>query len=206
MRILPAVWATLCGVLAVTTAAPLPARPASPADSRRSDADLLLAEGRQWLLRAPDSAIDGLFQALLDSARRPAQAQAICGLFAPGADRSLAGLGAVAAELDPGTRERYVLAVTDLFLAATRHPPQAFDGVAARQALRQAGVRAALLHDGFTTGLRGDDPVAGCHSLAMLLEALAPRPLGERAAVTRLLLIEGLEQLGRGAMDRDGRD
>ena len=33
-----------------------------------------------------------------------------------------------------------------------------------------------------------------CRSFGMLLDALADRPLGERAAVTRLLLHEGLSQ------------
>lgn len=158
------------------------------------DPSALVADGRELLLRAPDSAIDGLFQALLDSARRPGEARALCMLFDPRADRSLAGLNAAAAQFDPATRERYVNAVAHLFVAATRHPPQPFDPAAARQALTQAGVRAALLNDGFGAGLGGDSD-ARCRSLAMLLDALAPRPLPERAAVTRLLLIDGLGHL-----------
>lgn len=208
MRVPPA----LCACLAVAAAAPLsaqPPRPASPPTVLESwgfDPAVLVADARELLLRAPDPAVDGVFQALLDSARRPGQAQAICALFDPRSDRSLAGLNAIAAQLDPAMRERYVLAIADLFVAATRHPPQAFDPAAARQALQQAGVRAALLNDGFAAGLDGDDPVARCRSLAMLLEALAPRPLAERASVTRLLLIEGLQQLERldyGAMAAD---
>lgn len=159
------------------------------------DPAVLVADGRELLLRAPDHAIDKLFQVLLDSARQPRQAQVICALFDPDADRSLAGFNAMAAELDPAIRERYVLAIADLFVAATRHPPAPFDAAAARQALRQAGVRAALLNGQFSAGLQGSDPDARCRSAAMLLEAMAPRPLAERAAVTRLLLIEGLERL-----------
>lgn len=164
------------------------------------DPAVLVADGRELLLRAPDRAVDGLFQALLQSARQPTQAQATCALLDLQAERSLAGFNAVGASLDPATRERYVLAVANLFVAATQHPPQPFDPAAAQQALEQAGVRAAILYDGFSAGLNGDDPIARCRSLAMLLEALASQPLPERAAVTRLLLIEGLGQLAGAAL------
>lgn len=186
---------------------PAPSRAAS--DSARTaqaiqdwgfDPAVLVADGRELLLRAPDPAVDGLYQVLLDSAHRPAQAQALCALFDPRADRSLAGLNAAAMRFDPATQERYVGAVANLFVAATQNPPQPYDPAAAQQALKQAGVRAALLNDGFAAGLNGDDPDARCRSLTMLLDALQPRPLAERAAVTRLLLIEGLDYLADGAL------
>lgn len=160
------------------------------------DPAVLVADGRELLLRAPDGAVDGVFQVLLDSARQPRQARVMCALLDPAADRSLAGLNALAGGLDAATRERYMQAVAELFVAAAQRPPQPFDAAAAQHALRQAGVRAALLHEGFSQGFSGDAD-ARCRSAAMLLQALAPRPLAERAAVTRLLLMQGLEYLAR---------
>lgn len=186
----------------VPPAAAQPPAPAATAPSAEVlqawgfDPAVLVADGRELLMRAPDSAVDGLFQALLESARRPRQARVVCALLDPAADRSLAGLNAIAGGFDPATQERYVQAVAGLFVAAAQHPPQAFDVAAAEQALRQAGVRAALLNDDFSTGFSGGAD-ARCRSAAMLLQALAPRPLHERAAVTRLLLVRGLEHLAR---------
>lgn len=185
----------LAGLVPPVAAQP-PAPPAEVLQAWGFDPAVLVADGRELLLRAPDAAVDGLFQALLDSARRPRQARAICTLLDPAADRSLAGLNAIAGEFDPATRDRYLQALATLFVAAAQHPPQAFDAAGAERALRQAAVRAALLNDGFNAGLAGDAD-ARCRSAAMLLRALAPRPLRERAAVTRLLLVQGLEQLAR---------
>jgi hypothetical protein len=171
-----------------------PPPPVPPLQGWGVDPAVLVADGRELLLRAPDTAVDGVFQVLLDTSRRPQQARVVCALLDPQADSSLAGLNAIAGGLEPAMRERYVQAVAVLFVAAAQHPPQPFDAAAAEQALRQAGVRAALLNDGFSAGLAGDT-AARCRSAAMLLQALAPRPLPERAAVTRLLLMQGLQRL-----------
>lgn len=181
------------------------AQPAQPAQARAAiqawgfDPAVLVADGRQLLLRAPDPAVDGVFQALLATSRTPQQARVLCGLFEPQADRSLAGLNAVAAQFDEATRQRYANAVALLFVAAAQNPPQPFDAAAARHLLRQAGVRASILHDGFMRGLNGDDTDARCHAIGLLLQTLAERPLAERAAVTRLLLIEGLDYVATGS-------
>jgi len=61
-------------------------------------------------------------------------------------------------------------------------------------------VTAAILHDGFiaglnTTGSTIDNRAARCRSLRWLLDAMQSRRQGERAAMTRLLLDEGLARL-----------
>jgi len=164
------------------------------------DPAVLVADGKALLARAPDPAIDRLFQAVHASSRDPRDAQVLCELFDPQADRSLAGLNAIASGLGPASQQRFANAVADVFVAAVQSPPQPYDTAAARQALKAAGVRAALLNDGFSAGLEGDDHPARCRSVAMLLDALHERPLSERAAVTRLLLGEGLQQLAGNAM------
>ena len=113
----------------------------------------------------------------------------------PQADRSLAGLNAIASGLAPASQQRFGNAVAEVFVAAMQNPPQPWDPAAAQQALKAAGVRAALLNDGFSAGLNGDDHPARCRSVAMLLDAVQQRPRSERAAVTRLLLSQGLQQL-----------
>ena len=56
-------------------------------------------------------------------------------------------------------------------------------------------MRAAILDGNFLAGLNGNDHNARCRSVGSLLESLQSRPLGERAAVTRLLLSQGLNYL-----------
>lgn len=159
------------------------------------DRSALLADGRQVIRRAPAAAVDEVLQALIASARQPREAEAVCALFDPGGDRSLSGLNDVASQLPPQSRERLTGAVAGLVFAALQAPAQPWDEDVARQALKQAGVRAALVQDGFTAGLQGDDHAARCRSVATLLEVLADRPLEERVGVARLLMDEGLSQL-----------
>ena len=163
------------------------------------DPAVLVADGTELLARAPDPAIDQLFQAMHASSRDPADAQVLCQLFDPAGDRSLAGLNVIASRLGQASQERFANAVAGVFVAAMQNPPHAHDTAAARQALKSAGVRAALLNDGFTAGLNGNDHAARCDSVAMLLDVLHERPLSERAGVTRLLLSEGLQRLVDGA-------
>lgn len=156
------------------------------------DPAVLVADGEELLRRAPDAQIDGLFQAVHASAQSPQEAQVLCALFAPEADRSLAGLNTIASRLGEDSRARFADAVAEVFVAAAQHPPQSYDPAVARQSLKAAGVRAALLNDGFAAGLNGNDHDARCRSIGWMLDALQTRPLPERAAVTRLLLSEGL--------------
>ena len=159
------------------------------------DPSILVAGGEDLVRRAPPQAIDALLQAITASAREPAEAAAVCALFEPGADRGLDGLNEAAGRLPPHSRDRLVTAATGLMLGALQAPAQPWDEDAARQALKQAGVRAALTQDGFMAGLQGADHQARCRSVGTLLEVLAGRPLEERVGVARLLMFEGLAQL-----------
>ncbi|MFP7723254.1 hypothetical protein [Lysobacter sp. A3-1-A15] len=164
----------------------------SPVQEWGFDPSVLVADGRDLLQRAPDPAVDGLFQAVHATAQDPADAGVMCALFDPAADRSLQGLNDTAARLGEQSRLRFADAAVDVFVAAAQSPPQPFDRAQATQWLKAAGVRASLLHDGFVAGLNGGDHGARCNSVGALLEVLHDRPLTERAAVTRLLLGEGL--------------
>ena len=159
------------------------------------DPAALVSSGQDLLSRAPDATVDGLFQALHATAKRPEDSQALCALFDPQADRGLDGLNTLVSQLGEESRVRLADAVAQFVVAAAQNPPQPYDAAAARQALKSAGVRAALLNDGFVAGLNGDDHPARCRSIGLLLDALQPQPVGERAAVTRLMLAEGLDRL-----------
>jgi hypothetical protein len=201
---IPARIALACGVLlALPVAAPVMSQSSSTLADWGFDPSVLAADGRELLRRAPDREIDALFQALHGASRQPEEAATICGLFRPQADRSLAGLNRAAARLSPATRERFALAVADVLVAATQHPAQPYDPAGAQQALKAAGATAAILDEDFLPGLHGDDPDARCRSFGLLLDGLAMRPVGERAAVTRLLLFEGLALAGGGGFGVD---
>jgi len=161
------------------------------------DPDALLATSSDLLRQVPAAQMDGLFQALHATAQDERQAQPLCDLFDPDADHSLQGLNAVAAKLDPDSRQRFAAAIADALVASLQSPVQPFDAAQARQSLKAAGVTAALLHDGFVAGLNtsGRDPVSRqsrCRSVRWLLDAMQSRPRDERAAMTRLLLEQGL--------------
>jgi len=164
------------------------------------DPAVLGAGGSDLLRRAPDSAIDGVFQAVHAASQDEGESRALCGLFEPGADRSLQGLNAVATRLGPASRERFADAIAQALVGAMQSPPQPYDAAAAKQSLKAAGATAAILHDGFTRGLdaSGSDAAsrdARCQSLRWLLDAMQSRPPSERAAMTRWLLDQGLLQL-----------
>ena len=125
--------------------------------------------------------------------------------FDPAADRSLAGLNAVASRLGPDSQQRFASAVAEVFVGAMQNPPTRRDPAVARQALKAAAVRAALVNEGFTAGMSGSDTAARCDSMAMLLDVLHDRPLAERAGVTRLLLSEGLQQVVSAAVAEPAR-
>ena len=166
------------------------------------DVDALLGEAGGVLMRAPDSSLDGLFQAVHASAQIPQEAQTMCRLLEPDADRSLEAIGRAANRLGPASRDRFVTAIADIAMAGAQNPPQPYDPAAARQTLKSAGVTATLLHDGFLAGLSatGNDRAsrdARCRSMGWMLDALQDVPLAQRAAATRLLLNEGLSLMAR---------
>ena len=182
------------GFAIATPAMASPADPAPALEALGFDPAVLVADGMELLSRAPDRAVDGLFQAVHAAANAPGESEALCALFDADADRSLTGMNAAADQLDDASRERFALAVDRVLVEATRNPPQPFDADAARQSLKKAGATAAILHEDFLPGLEADAGDARCRSFGMLLDALGERPLGERAAVTRLLLQEGLSR------------
>ena len=184
----------LLGIAAALPAAAAPPEPVPALEALGFDPAVLVADGMELLRRAPDGAVDGLFQAVHAAAGTPGEAGALCALFEPDADRSLTGMNAAATQLDEASRERFALAVADVLVAATRNPPQPFDAEQARQSLKKAGATAAILHEDFLPGLDAEAGDARCRSFGMLLDVLGERPLGERAAVTRLLLHEGLSR------------
>jgi hypothetical protein len=193
--------------LLLSLASPIVPSPASAQDTDAWSLDPgVLVAGTDLLQRAPDREVDALFQAVHAATQDNRQAQAMCALFAPGADRSLGALDAAAAQLDPASRERFATAVADMLVASLQSPPQPWDAAAAKQSLKAAAATAAILHDGFLAGLNADGNGADsrasrCRSLRWLLDAMQSRPAPERAAMTRLLLAQGLAYLGNAPGD-----
>lgn len=164
------------------------------------DPQVLMSGSEELLQRAPDASIDALFQAVHGAAQTPDEAAAMCRLFDPQAERSLQALNEVASQLGERSRERFANAAAGVLIGGMQSPPQPYDPAAARQALKASAATAAILHDGFVRGLNSDGNDAQsrelrCRSLRWLLDAMQSRPQSERAAMTRLLLSEGLARL-----------
>ena len=196
---MPAFLRMACLVLGMTLPSIAPAQSANDG-TWTFDPAVFAADTRTLLRRAPDTAVDGLFQAVHAASRVPEDAGVLCALFEPDADRSLEGLNAAAARLSPGSQDRLLLAVADVLIAASQSPAQPFDAGAARQALKSNLARTAILHDGFAAGLVASSTDAAsrearCRALGAMLETLQARPSAERAQVARLLLDEGLARI-----------
>jgi len=159
------------------------------------DPSVLVADSQSLLLRAPDREMDLLFQAVRGSAQDPGEAAALCTALDPAGELGLEALQTAGEQLGPASRERFVNAISAVVMAAAQHPPQPFDERGARQALKAAGVTAAIQHEGFVAGLASSDREARCRSVRLLIDGLQTRPLAERAAATRLMLREGLTLL-----------
>ncbi|MEJ7746526.1 MAG: hypothetical protein WKF61_07180 [Luteimonas sp.] len=167
------------------------------------DPAALMSGTEDIVRRAPDSSIDSLFQAVHAAAQTPDEAKVMCRLFEPDADRSVEGFSRATNQLGEASRERFISAITDIAVAGLQGQPQPYDAILARQALKSAGARAAILHDGFVAGLTaasGEEASrdARCRSLRWMLDSLKTQPLAERAAATRLMLNEGLSRLEAG--------
>lgn len=176
----------------------LPLAPAFAQDAWSFDPGML-ATGQDLLQRTPTREMDDLFQAVHTAARDDNQAQALCALFEPDADRGLTGLNAAASRMGPDSRQRFATAVANALVVSMQSQVQPDDSALAQQALKSAAVTAGILHDGFGAGFNvaGNTPNAGaarCQSLRWLLDAMQSRPLPERAAMTRLLLQQGITQ------------
>ena len=90
-----------------------PLAPASAQDSWSFDPAVFAADTRTLLQRAPDPAIDGVFQAVHAAARVPGDADVLCALFEPAADRGLEGLNAAASRLSPASQDRLLFSQGD---------------------------------------------------------------------------------------------
>jgi hypothetical protein len=159
------------------------------------DTTVLVGESDALLRRAPDPAVDVLFQAVHASLQSPDEAAALCAMFDPAADRSLEAFNRVATGLSDTSRQRFANAVVLLLSSTAQGVEQPYDAEAARQSLKAAGVRTAMLNDGFTAGLNGNDPDARCHAVGQLVDNVSEQPQAERAAITRLMIGEGLAWL-----------
>ncbi len=172
-------------------------------DLSQLDPAAVMAAGNDVLLRAPDTAIDALFQAVHASSRSDTESAALCALFHPDADRSVAGFQRAVDRLGDASRERFALAFTDIALTGLQGQPQPYDPGAAQQVLKSAAVTATLLHEGFMVGMTttADDPAsreARCRSFRWMVGVVKDLPLAQRAAATRWLLQEGLTLVSSG--------
>jgi hypothetical protein len=166
-------------------------------DLSQLDPVAVASVGGDLLRRAPDPAIDHLFQAVQASAQSPAEAAVLCALFEPDADRSAPAFQRAADRLGPASRERFANAFVGIALAGLQGAPQSYDPAAAQQALKAAAVKATFLHEGFGAGLNStgsdaDSREARCRSFGQLVRVLGNEPLPTRALATRWLLDEGL--------------
>jgi len=169
-------------------------------DLSQIDPSAILASAGDVLMRAPDGAIDDLFQATLTASRSPRDGKLLCTLFDPHADRSFEGLAATANRLGRDSRERFATALTNIAATGLQQPRQPYDAAGAAKTLRQAGVAAMFLHDDFMLGMTADGSDAAsrdarCRSFGWMLDALKDMPIAQRAAATRLMLNEGMSQL-----------
>lgn len=193
--------------LELSLAAALMSAVTMPAFAQTGDLDLSQLDPTAWLagagevlMRAPDPAIDRLFQATHRASRSPHDAAVLCGLFDPHAERDLASLADAASQLEDGNRQAFAAALAGIASAGLQGPLQPYDAAAAEQTLKSAAVTAMLLHEGFASGITADGSDQGsrdarCRALGWVLDALHDMPLPQRAAATRLMLSEGLSQL-----------
>lgn len=149
------------------------------------------------VLRAPDADMDRVFKSVHAAARHDGDARALCALFEPDADRSVAGLQRAANGLGEDSRQRFADALAMVAVSGFQSPRQPYDAVAAQQVIKSAGATAMFLNDGFTAGLAatGTDAAsrdARCRSFRWLVDALDGFEPSDRAAATRYLLLEGL--------------
>lgn len=195
-------------IIALTVASIVLLAATSPASAQVGDIDLsqfdpaaLLAGAGDVLMRASDTAVDGLFQATHRASRSPHDAAVLCEMFDPHTDRSLAALADASSRLGDDSRQAFTMALADIASSGLQSPRQPYDAAAAQQTLKSAGVTAMLLHDGFAADISADGAdeasrAARCRGFRWVLDALQDMPLPQRAAATRLMLSEGLAQLG----------
>ncbi|MEZ0471174.1 hypothetical protein [Luteimonas salinilitoris] len=189
------------GLSVAALALPAAAQQQYEIDLSAIDPSLVLASAEDVMMRAPDRDIDRLYQAVHAASQSDSEAQTLCALFDPDADRSLFGLQQAANALGTTSRERFIEAVAAIAVNGSQGEPQPYDPAAAAHVLKQAGVSAMLLYDGFMVGMTatGNDPgsrTARCRSFRQIVEVLQDFSVADRAAATRYLLVEGLTRYG----------
>lgn len=152
--------------------------------------------------KAPDPAIDQLFQAVRHASTKPDELALMCGFFDPGSQRDLAAVNQAALQFSHDSQRRFQHATDRLLQVREQAPDQPYDDVLARQSLRQAAVAAGMLFEGFVAGIQAEGRDAAsrqarCRALNQLLGTVSMRPLKERAMITRLLMQEGLRRIER---------
>lgn len=148
------------------------------------------------LHQTPDAQIDALFHGLQAAAREPGDARALCALFDPQTERSMASLQQLAGQLGPQAQQALLDALAQSITAALQGggTVSAYDPAQALQLLKANVARAAMLHDGFTAGLTPDATTqVRCESLRQMFDVLGDRPQSERAPIIRYLLDQGLQ-------------
>ena len=174
----------------------------APAASLAQNRGELATQADALLRRASAESLDGLFQSVHAISQSPTDAAQACRALAS-PDRGSADTWLTLAQgLSDNNRDALTSALGDIALSGWQNQPAAFDEAAARTSLKQAGVRAAMLNQGFSAAAFNPDGDAAssdaetealrCRSLGWLLDAVASQPLPERAAITRLLLRDGL--------------
>lgn len=158
-----------------------------------------LAVQADGLLRAAsDSSLDSLFQSVHGVSRHPDDAAQVCRALASEQRASADTWLALAQNLSIANRRALTSALGEIAISGWQSMPRQFDEAKARLWLRQAGVRAAMSNHGFSARMWDSAPndaeqeALRCQSLGWLLDAVASQSQAERAAITRLLLRDGL--------------
>lgn len=190
---------TRCTILGVLLACAMPYAAAQQyeIDLSQLDPAQVLSAGGDVLDNAPDSALDGLFQAVHATSQSREESATLCALFEPDADRSVQAFQRAANRLGPRSQESFTAAFTEIAVTGLQGQRQPYDPKAAQQVLKSAAVTAAILHEGFMVGMTttGKDDAsreARCNSFRWMVGVLKDLPLEQRAMATRWLLHEGL--------------
>lgn len=195
LRIVPAV--LLLGSAAVSAAGQ-----SAIASRWTFDPQLLLARSDTVMRKAPESAIDDLFQAVRHASTKPEEMALMCAFFDPGSRHDLAAVNQAALQFSPDSQRRFQRATDRLLQVHEQDPDQPYDDAVARQSLRQAAVAAGMLFEGFVAAIQSEGRDAAsrqarCRALNQLLGTVSMRPRNERVMITRLLMREGLRRIER---------
>lgn len=192
----------LCALLLAGAPAAWAAGTSAIASRWSFDPQLLLERSDTVMRKAPDPAIDQLFQAVRHASTKPDELALMCGFFDPGSQRDLAAVNQAALQFSMDSQRRFQRATDRLLQVRDHAPDQPYDDALARQSLRQAAVAAGMLFEGFVAGIQSEGRDAAsrqarCRALNQLLGTVSMRPMNERAMITRLLMHEGLRRIER---------